>query len=44
MIAALREESEQSSRKIRRVVEEGKKKYQETVAKFAIEGPGRKAS
>ena len=44
MIAALREESEQSSREIRRVVEEGKKKYQETVAKFAIEGAPRKAS
>ena len=44
MIAALREESEQSSREIRRVVEEGKRKYQETVAKFAIEGPSRKAS
>ena len=44
MIAALREESEQSSREIRRVVEEGKRKYQETVAKFAIEGPAKKAS
>jgi hypothetical protein len=44
MIAELREESEQSSREIRRVVEEGKKKYQETVAKFAIEGSPRKAS
>ncbi len=44
MIAALREESEQSARAIRRVVEEGKRRYQETVAKFAIEGPGRRAS
>ena len=40
MIAALREESEQSAREIRRVVEEGKRRYQETVAKFAIAGPG----
>ena len=44
MIAELREESEESSREIRRVVEEGKKKYQETVAKFAIENAPKKAS
>jgi uncharacterized protein YaaR (DUF327 family) len=44
MIADLRNESEQSAREIRRVVEEGKRKYQETVAKFAIEGPSKKAS
>ncbi len=44
MIAALREESEQNSREIRRVVEEGKKKFQETVAKFAIRGAVGRAS
>jgi hypothetical protein len=38
MIAELRKESEESSREIRRVVEEGKKKYQETVAHFARDG------
>ncbi|MFO0951156.1 MAG: hypothetical protein U0835_08390 [Isosphaeraceae bacterium] len=38
MIAELRKESEESSKAIRRVVEDGKKKYQETLAKFALEG------
>jgi len=37
MIADLRKESEQSARAIRQAVEEGKKKYNETVARFAIE-------
>ena len=44
MIADLRNESEQSAREIRRVVEEGKRKYNETVAKFAIEHAPKKAS
>jgi hypothetical protein len=35
MIAELRKESEESSRAIRQVVEEGKRKYQETLAHFA---------
>jgi hypothetical protein len=35
MIAELRQESEANAREIRRVVEEGKKRYQETLAKFA---------
>lgn len=35
MIAQLRKESEQSTKEIRRAVEEGKKKYQETLAKHA---------
>jgi hypothetical protein len=35
MIADLRKESEQNAKEIRRVVEEGKKKYQETLARFA---------
>ena len=38
MIADLRKESEESSLAIRKVVEEGKKKYQETLARFC---PGR---
>jgi hypothetical protein len=42
MIADLRKESEESAREIRRVVEEGKKRYQETLAKFAIEGSVKK--
>ena len=37
MIAELRKESEQSSREIRRVVEEGKRKYQETLAHFVAD-------
>ncbi len=37
MIADLRKESEQSAREIRRVVEEGKRRYQETLARFAID-------
>jgi hypothetical protein len=36
MIAELRQESEANAREIRRVVENGKKQYQETLAKFAI--------
>ena len=44
MIADLREESEESAREIRRVVEEGKKKYNETVARFAIQNAPKKAS
>jgi hypothetical protein len=42
MIADLRRESEESAREIRRVVEEGKKRYQETLAKFAMEGTVKK--
>jgi hypothetical protein len=38
MIAELRKESEQNAKEIRRVVEEGKKKYEETLARFALEG------
>lgn len=44
MIADLRKESEESARQIRRVVEEGKQRYQETLARFAIEGELPKAS
>jgi uncharacterized protein YaaR (DUF327 family) len=35
MIAELRKESEENAREIRRVVEEGKKRYQESLARFA---------
>jgi hypothetical protein len=35
MIAELRHESEENAREIRRVVEDGKRRYQETLAKFA---------
>jgi hypothetical protein len=35
MIAELRKESEENAREIRRVVEEGKKRYQNSLAKFA---------
>ena len=35
MIAELRHESEENAREIRRVVEDGKRRYQETMAKFA---------
>lgn len=35
MITELRKESEESTKEIRRVVEKGKKKYQETLARFA---------
>jgi hypothetical protein len=35
MIAELRKESEENARQIRHVVEEGKKRYQESLAKFA---------
>jgi hypothetical protein len=44
MIAELRHESEESARAIRQVVEEGKVKYNETVARFAIENAPKKAS
>ena len=37
-IAELRKESEQNAREIRRVVEYGKRRYQETLARFAREG------
>ena len=37
MIAELRKESEQSTREIRRAVEEGKKKYQETLARHVAD-------
>ena len=36
MIAELRQESEDNAREIRRVVEEGKARYQSTLAKFAL--------
>lgn len=36
MIAELRKESEENAREIRRVVEEGKARYQSTLAKFAM--------
>jgi hypothetical protein len=35
MVAELRKESEANAKEIRRVVEEGKKRYQDTLAKFA---------
>ncbi len=35
MVAELRKESEANAKEIRRVVEEGKKRYQETLARFA---------
>ena len=35
MVAELRKESEENAREIRRVVEAGKKRYQDTLAKFA---------
>lgn len=38
MIADLRQESEQNAKEIRRVVEDGKKKFQDTLARFAREG------
>jgi hypothetical protein len=38
MIADLRKESEQNAKEIRRVVEDGKKRFQETLARFAREG------
>jgi hypothetical protein len=42
MIAELRQESEANAREIRRVVEEGKKRYQETLGKFARGDAGTK--
>ena len=38
MIADLRQESEQNAKEIRRVVEDGKKRFQDTLAKFARDG------
>jgi hypothetical protein len=38
MIADLRKQSEENSHEIRRVVEEGKQRYQETLAKYAADG------
>jgi hypothetical protein len=38
MIADLRKESDQNAKEIRRVVEDGKKRFQETLARFAREG------
>lgn len=38
MIADLRKESEDNTREIRRVVEDGKRRFQETLAKFARDG------
>jgi hypothetical protein len=38
MIADLRKESEQNAKEIRRVVEDGKKRFQQTLARFAREG------
>ena len=38
MIADLRKESEENTKEVRRVVEQGKKKFQETLASFAREG------
>jgi hypothetical protein len=38
MIAELREESEENAKEIRRVVEDGKRRFQETVARFARDG------
>jgi hypothetical protein len=37
-VAQLRKESEQNAKEIRRVVEEGKRRFQETMARFAREG------
>jgi tRNA uridine 5-carbamoylmethylation protein Kti12 len=34
MIADLRRESEQNAKEIRRVVEDGKRRYQETIARY----------
>jgi hypothetical protein len=38
MIAQLRKESEESAQAIRRVVEEGKKRYEQTLARYAQTG------
>lgn len=38
MITELRKESEESSKAIRKAVEDGKRRYQETLARFALEG------
>ncbi|MEM9184981.1 MAG: cell surface protein [Planctomycetota bacterium] len=40
VIAELRKESEENARQIRRVVEEGKQRYQSTLAKFALGDAG----
>ncbi len=42
MIAELRKESEDNAREIRRVVEEGKARYQDTLARFALGDDGEK--
>ena len=39
MVASLRQESEQNAKEIRRVVEDGKQRFQQTLAKFVVE-PG----
>lgn len=45
LIAELRQESEQNAAEIRRVVEEGKKRYQETLARYVLaSGSGTKSS
>jgi hypothetical protein len=44
MIADLRQESEESAAAIRRAVEEGKERYQETIARFAVQGKSKTAS
>jgi hypothetical protein len=45
MIAELRQESEQNANEIRRVVEEGKKRYQETLARYLLaSGSGTKST
>ena len=38
MIADLRQQSDANAREIRRVVEEGKQRQQQTLAKFALQG------
>jgi hypothetical protein len=43
MIADLRQESEESATAIRRVVEEGKGRYQETIARFALQSKSKKS-
>lgn len=42
MIASLRQESEQNAKEIRRVVEDGKQRFQQSLAKFAAGEPGAK--
>ncbi|MBX3445051.1 MAG: hypothetical protein KF774_21805 [Planctomyces sp.] len=40
MIAELRRESDQNAKEVRRVVEQGKRKFEETLARFARDGAG----